>query len=423
MSKNVIRAIKNRNTAYKLLKHSDVQRNRDKYNNTKREVKKLIRIERRNQEIQTSRDAKCNAKKFFSYVNSRKPIKAALNDIKMQNGNLSTSYYEKAIVLNDYFKSVFAGADNSNTNIRTITRANPRETPLNEIEITENDILRFIDKMNKFKSPGPDNFVPQVIKEVKHAIVSNLQHIFKLSINNCEIPNDWKQANIVPIYKKGNKTLPENYRPISLTSIICKILESIISEKITAYVDTNNLITKNQHGFRRKRSCTTNLLDFYGKVLKDFDTAKGVDLIYLDFQKAFDKVQHDLLVKKLSKIGIQGKILKWVENWLQNRSQRVTINGEYSTWATVGSGVIQGSVLGPNLFVLFANDLDSEIECNIATFADDTKLGYKADNITHTLKLQRDLDRIVAWATKWNMTFNVDKCKVIHVGANNIMYN
>jgi hypothetical protein len=296
MSKNVIRAIKNRNTAYKLLKHSDVQRNRDKYNNTKREVKKLIRIERRNQEIQTSRDAKCNAKKFFSYVNSRKPIKTALNDIKMPNGNLSTSDYEKATVLNDYFKSVFAGADNSNTNIRTITTANARETPLNEIEITENDILRFIDKMNKFKSPGPDNFVPQVIKEVKHAIVSNLQHIFKLSINNCEIPNDWKQANIVPIYKKGNKTLPENYRPISLTSIICKILESIISEKITAYVDTNNLITKNQHGFRRKRSCTTNLLDFYGKVLKDFDTAKGVDLIYLDFQKAFDKVQHDLLV-------------------------------------------------------------------------------------------------------------------------------
>jgi hypothetical protein len=133
MSKNVIRAIKNRNTAYKLLKHSDVQRNRDKYNNTKREVKKLIRIERRNQEIQTSRDAKCNAKKFFSYVNSRKPIKTALNDIKMPNGNLSTRDYEKATVLNDYFKSVFSGADNSNTNIRTITRANLRETPLNEI--------------------------------------------------------------------------------------------------------------------------------------------------------------------------------------------------------------------------------------------------------------------------------------------------
>ena len=419
LTKRVIRAINKRDKAHKNLKNNYNQVNFNKYNKAKREIKVIIRNERKNEELKLSRDSKVNPKKFFSYVNSRKPIKTTINEITDKNGELISNDKGKATILNDYFSSVFSSNKN---NITNNSKKNDRQRgpEINQIDITELDIIKYIDKMNKFKAPGPDNFIPQVIKEVKWAIVTNLRYIFQLSINNCEIPMDWKKSNVTPIPKKGKKTLPESYRPISLTSIICKILESIICEKITDFVEENKLITKNQHGFRRNRSCSTNLLEFYGNVYGEFDEGKAIDIIYLDFKKAFDRVNHDLLITKIRKIGITGKINQWIENWLKNRKQRVIINGETSEWADVTSGVVQGSVMGPNLYVLYSSDLDSDITCKISTFADDTKIGNRADNETNALKLQNDLDKVVSWANKWEMEFNLDKCKVMHVGVKNV---
>ena len=277
--------------------------------------------------------------------------------------------------------------------------------------------------MNRLKAPGPDNFVPEVIKQVKESIVNNLRHIFQLSIDNCQIPDDWKLANIVPIFKNGDKTLPDNYRPISLTSIICKIMESILCEKINDFVEKNNLVTKNQHGFRSKRSCTTNLLEFYGKAYGEYDEVRAIDVIYLDFKKAFDRVSHDLLINKISSLGIKGQTIRWIENWLNNRKQRVMINGVTSDWSRVTSGIVQGSVMGPNLYVLFSSDIDIDTTCTVAIFADDTKIGYRADNLDNVLKLQQDLNKIAGWAEKWEMSFNLDKCLVMHIGTKNIQYN
>ena len=237
----------------------------------------------------------------------------------------------------------------------------------------------------------------------------------------CEVPTDWKIANVSPIFKKGSKFAPGNYRPISLTSISCKILESIIKDHMVNHLDHNNLIGNTQHGFVRGRSCTTNLLDFFEDITLNLDNNTPTDIIYLDFAKAFDKVPHNRLLTKLRAFGINGNILSWIQDWLTNRRQRTVLNGKHSSWSDVVSGVPQGSVLGPLLFVIYIEDIDSctsMISC-INKFADDTKVGQALINNDSPILLQDSLNKLAEWANKWCMSFNEGKCTVLHVGTNN----
>lgn len=246
-----------------------------------------------------------------------------------------------------------------------------------------------------------------------------LAEIFAQSFADGTCPSQWKEANVTPIFKKGSKKSPGNYRPISLTSIIGKLMESMITDKITDFLETNNLIGESQHGFRHNRSCLTNLLLFFKKVIEIYDSKSPVDIIYLDFQKAFDKVPHNRLISKLHSIGIRGQLKNWIKSWLTNRRQRVVLNGASSPWGDVTSGVPQGSVLGPVLFIIFINDLDKNVLSNISKFADDTKIGGKAQNDFDAQQIQLDLNKVAAWSEKWQMKFNVDKCKVMHIGHHN----
>jgi len=206
---------------------------------------------------------------------------------------------------------------------------------------------------------------------------------------------------------------------VSLTSIVGKILEGIIKDGIVTHLDQYQLIESSQHGFSRGRSCLSNLLDFFEVVTRDLDEGKNVDLIYLDFSKAFDKVPFRRLFEKLKSHGIGGSILNWVENWLSNRRQRVCVNGEYSGWADVTSGVPQGSVLGPILFIIYINDLDVNVISKLAKFADDSKLGKCLSSQDDVETLRRDLTNLENWSNKWQMKFNEDKCTVMHLGRNN----
>ena len=179
------------------------------------------------------------------------------------------------------------------------------------------------------------------------------------------------------------------------------------------------MILNSQHGFRRNRSCLTNLLVFMENIAKDLDEGLAVDVVYLDFQKAFDKVPHDRLVRKLHNIGIRGNLLEWIKEWLRGRQQRVVLNGEASDWVAVSSGVPQGSVLGPLLFIIYVNDLDIGIVNKLLKFADDTKLLGRVSTAHQFKEVQQDLDRIHDWSKEWGMSFNIDKCKVMHLGKKN----
>ena len=198
--------------------------------------------------------------------------------------------------------------------------------------------------------------------------------MFNLSLEEGIVPLEWKEANIIPLFKKGSRNKSENYRPVSLTSVICKLLERLIKDH---FLVKNKLINPSQHGFLKARSCLTNMLCFLEDVTKWLDEGSPVDIIYLDLKKAFDKVPHQRLLLKLKAHGIGNGMINWIEKWLIGRRQRVVVDGEVSNWKAVLSGVPQGSVLGPILFLIYINDLDDDITSKVLKFADDTKVFRK----------------------------------------------
>ena len=220
-------------------------------------------------------------------------------------------------------------------------------------------------------------------------------------------------------FQKGSKKDPGNYRPVSLTSVPGKMLESILKTHIMNHVVSNNLIKSSQHGFLAGRSCLTNLLEYLEYVTSQLDKRNPVDVIFLDFSKAFDKVPHQRLLSKLKSHGITGQCAKWIENWLTNRKQRVVLNGKQSQWSCVTSGVPQGSVLGPLLFLIYVNDMDDGLSCNISKFADDTKIYSTVRDTQEGVQMQNDLDKLLEWSRKWQMQFNTSKCKTLHFGKSN----
>jgi len=224
----------------------------------------------------------------------------------------------------------------------------------------------------------------------------------------------WKTANVCPIFKKGTKGDPGNYRPVSLTSVTCRLLESIIKDKVTEHLIENGLIRNTQHGFMPGKSCATNLVEFMDTVTRAADEGKAVDIFYLDFAKAFDKVPRQRLLNKMRAKGIHAGIIKWIEAWLTGRTQRVSVQGEQSEECDVESGVPQGTVLGPTLFTIYIDDLETEIERRklevlIKKFADDTKGAKSIQKQEDSHKLQEALDCLCEWADKWGMSFNYGK--------------
>jgi hypothetical protein len=294
------------------------------------------------------------------------------------------------------------------------------EQTLNDVNITLEMVKAKLDKLKPRKAPGPDKITTDVLKILKDEIAKPILMIFRGSIDSGDVPKQWREAKVVPLFKKGAKGKPENHRSVSLTCAVCKVMESILRDIITEHLISNQLINLSQHGFMPDRSCQTNLLEFLDKLFAMLDDNEPVDIVYLDFSRAFDKVSHAKLIQKLENHGIKGKIQDWIKSWLRDRTQYVEIKGKRSETRAVKSGVPQGSVLGPLLFIIYINDLDYSAVMNIIRkFADDTKGASKVRTEEDVTNFQKSLDNLTKWSKEWSMNFNISKCKVMHCGRNN----
>ena len=347
------------------------------------------------------------SKRFWRYIKHRRSPTVSNIDPLRSGNKLLTSPLDKANLLNDQFVSVF-----SKPGERVQLSPTLIPTLMNDIVITEAGVLKELKRLKPHKASGPDEISPRILLEMADVLAGPLATLFQLSLDKATVPADWKTATVCPVYKKGEKHAPANYRPISLTCVSSKILEHIVTNHLMTFADQHNILFENQHGFRKNKSCEKQLIELVADMTDNLDKGHQTEACVLDFAKAFDKVNHQKLVSKLEEAGVCHQVNSWIQDFLSGRTQRVAVEGALSDTASVTSGVPQGSVVGPTLFLFYINDLPTNIKSTVRLFADDTILYNTAQN---HVDLQNDLDRLHAWEEKWDMEFHPAKCQHLTV--------
>ena len=380
-------------------------------------IKLSILEEQSKKELSVLEKIKTNPKAFYSYSKQQSKVKCKIGPLKDKNGKLTSKPKDMADLLQQQYKKVFS---NPETKTDFTSESDSQLPGIDNIDLCEEDFITAINLIPSNSASGPDKFPILLLKECKRELSKPLCLIWKRSLETGEIPSKYLQQTIVPIFKKGTKADPANYRPVSLTSHIIKIFERILRKKIVDYCVANNIIVAEQYGFCSGKSCTTQLLSHFEKILEILDNKANADVIYLDFSKAFDKVDHEILLKKLQSFGITGNILNWLKSFLSNREQYVIVDGHKSIPEKVLSGVPQGTVLGPLLFILYINDIVNVIKhCHIKIFADDSKLIKMIESLTDRELLDADLRAVIEWAVINKMELNGLKFQLLSHGNNN----
>ena len=377
-----------------------------RYSECRKEYKILLNEKMRDY-VEDESDPGLISKKFWKYLKSTSGgtrIPETVNyGTKFRNNPVGQSE-----LFNEFFCDQFSDASSYDIDI-DYTYDNSFD-----IDFNFRRVRSFLKLVNPNKAAGPDEINGKILKNCAVSLAYPLSIIFRTSYNSGMIPQDWKLANVVPVYKKGSKMSVENYRPISLTSLVMKIFEKIIRDEIMIRCEAQ--LCRNQHGFLPNKSCTTQLVSFTDCIATALNASIRTDIVYFDFAKAFDSVNHDIILRKLKdRFKIDGTMLKFMVNYLQGREQCVIIAGQKSCNANVRSGVPQGSILGPLLFVLFIDDMSEVVSDGtaIALYADDTKIWRKIKQWEDHDILQKDINALHKWSLDNKMKFHPQKCKVV----------
>ena len=351
-----------------------------------------------------------NTKPFWKYIKSKKQDNIGVSPLK-QGVQLVTNSKEKAEILIRQFQSVFT--KDTSVNMPNTTKQVRNSTPT--LTIREKGVADLLKKVNPSKASGPDNIPNKILIKCAEELAPIFTTMFQHSIDTGELPQNWLNANSSCIYKTGDKHATENYRPVSLTSVRCKLLEHIICRHMLKHLEKNKVLTTLYHGFRSGYSCEIQLLITINDLLKSYDKGKQIDMAILDFSKAFDTVPHKKLLHKLDQYGIRGPVHRWLTNFLTKRKMMVTLEGESSQQVTVDPGVPQGTVLGPILFLCHINDIPDAVKSSVRLLADDCLLYREINSQNDHNKLQKDLENLAKWAKNWGMKFNATKCYIMSI--------
>ena len=371
-------------------------------------------------EFEKAKEAKViessNTGDFFKYVNKKLSYNSGVGALR--NGDeYVTDDAIKAEILNAAFLESQQHDDGKLPKFDHREKATQR---LESIDFSPQKIYQAGRRIKPKLSKDPDGFTPYLLTKILPSLTMPLSTIFQSFMSTANIPTSWKRSIITPIFKKGLASDPNNYRPIAITSIFSKLMERVIVQDVSSHLRDCGLISKAQHGFIKSRSTTTNLLDSVNDWTLNFSSHTATDVAYIDFAKAFDKVCHTKLMHKLECYGICGDLLRFLHNFLSNRKQCTKVGNNVSSYLDLKSGVIQGSCVGPLLFVIYINDIADCLEANSAVklYADDIKLYTCIETTIDINCLQRNLNSIYEWANLWQMQISIAKCFILPIGGN-----
>ena len=412
--RHILRVIKRKLVLWRLFRRDPSVINKANYKGQAALCKKLILDYERSRELSVIN--KSNLGSFYRFVNKKLTCKSGVGPLRLDSNTIITNDEEKANLLNSYFSSVFTVDDGM---LPPFVSRVPNDVSLKIIHFTPGSIVKAIKCCKGSRSLDPDGYSNFVIKQLLPSLVSPLCVLFNHVFNAGCLPSAWKTANITPIFKKGVSSSVSNYRPISLTSVFCKLFERIVKEQMLKYLLDNKLISKHQHGFLAMHSTSSQLLEAVNDWTISIKNSHVTDAIYFDYAKAFDSVSHVKLLYKVKGYGIDGQLLTIITNFLSSRVQRVILPNGVSSFASVTSGVPQGSVLGPLLFLLYINDvcdIFNGTTTKIKLYADDIKMYLEIANDLDTVELQRSIDHLAAWSETWQLSLSVGKCFHIRYG-------
>ncbi|MCH2405687.1 MAG: hypothetical protein MK200_05790, partial [Nitrosopumilus sp.] len=389
----------------KQLLHADI-RERDKETKTQElsnlnaQILQELSAQQQKQEEWIIKHIKSNPKLFYKHAAKNRKERAKIGPLKTGDSYINDPQ-KMAEILSVQYETVFS---KPKTPLEPHQIRTTQCTPLQDIQITDEDITQAIQEMKSDTAPGPDGIPVALYKLCADEITKPIKEMWTISLDIGKMPENIITSIITPVYKGGIKEDPGNYRPIALTNHITKIFERILRKSIVAHLEQNNLINETQHGFRSGRATITQLINYYDTILSMLEQRNHVDAIYLDFAKAFDRVDHGILMQKINGLNITGKIATWIYAFLTQRQQMVRVEGHFSRKVWVTSGVPQGSVLGPVLFLIMMNNITDNIaSTSLASFADDTRIWRDIHGEENAQELQHDLNSLYEWARNNNM--------------------
>ena len=363
---------------------------------------------------------KKNQKYFYSYARKFSKISVGIGPLIDIAGTIISCPSRMAHMLAQQYSSVFSNPKEPLLSPDEIfTQMDDTRSSILDISFTEDDIKKAIGELSPTSAAGPDRFPAMMLLGCKEVLSKPLYVIWRRSLDLGQVPRILKTAHVIPIHKGGSRGTPKNYRPIALTSHLIKLFEKVMRSGIVKFMEENGLFNPSQHGFRFGRSCLSQLINHYDNILNLMEQGLNVDVIYVDFAKAFDKVDFMVTLQKLKGLGITGKVGKWIHSFLTDRYQTVLVNEGRSDPTKVRSGVPQGSVLGPLLFLILIGDIDQKVAHSfLSSFADDTRIGCQVTSVEDTALLQKDLSSVYSWTSENNMQLNGDKFECLRYGQN-----